>query len=200
MLANTLAGDSYGRKSAAKQFIPHLEKWLDHAFSDGFKNLSFSSENHGYDSVFGFKELFGPKSGIMVYLVSAASEMRSALQKFQHLRGVNQGPGSQIREIALGRLLLGLFSPQGPGKKIHPWLEDLGNCPVKDIVNAAIYAWATKPGDNIQIQLMVPAEATDGGTFDALWEWLLRIDPNSPGEITNLLVLFMKLVATRKLL
>lgn len=164
-------------------------------------------------------------------------EVRQALEKLQHGCAACWGRGlpdwaRHVREscphaiarvgeerhaaAAPGRLLLGLFSPQGAltpfhgtpnlnryqdrEKKIHPWLEDLGNCPLKDIVKAAIYAWATKPADNIRIQLMVPAEATDGATFDALWEWLLRIDPDSPGEITNLLILFMKLVATRKLL
>ncbi|KAJ6522440.1 hypothetical protein B0H19DRAFT_1346049 [Mycena capillaripes] len=78
------------------------------------------------------------------------------------------------------KVIVGAVLAPGTGKKkIHPWLEDLGNCPPKDLVKAAIYARATKSADNIRIQLMVPAEATDGATFEALWEWLLRIDPTA---------------------
>ncbi|KAJ7926412.1 hypothetical protein B0H13DRAFT_1862245 [Mycena leptocephala] len=85
----------------------------------------------------------------------------------------------------------GCCLPQGKiGQfKMHKWVDDLANCPNRDIIKSAIYAWVLHPLDAIQPRDYAPQHVVHD--FTVFWGWLSLID-HSP--LLNLHVVFAKLV------
>ncbi|KAJ6563082.1 hypothetical protein DFH09DRAFT_1315707 [Mycena vulgaris] len=88
-------------------------------------------------------------------------------------------------------------------KGAHDYLDDdkLDLCPDRNLIKAAIYAWATKPADDIKLSsgFGVPA-AMLVVNFTIFWGRSLDMEPGGEMKTTNLLRLFYLLALRRGLI
>ncbi|KAJ7494964.1 hypothetical protein FB451DRAFT_1387072 [Mycena latifolia] len=79
-------------------------------------------------------------------------------------------------------------------KGTHDFLDEdkLDLCPDRNLIKAAIYAWATNPADDIKLPsgFGVPA-AMLPVSFTTFWSWSLDVEPGGEMKTTNLLRLFI---------
>ncbi|KAJ7817976.1 hypothetical protein B0H14DRAFT_3474164 [Mycena olivaceomarginata] len=72
---------------------------------------------------------------------------------------------------------------------MHKCVDDLRNCPNRDIIKSAIYAWALHPLDALQPRDYAPQHVVHD--LNVFWGWLGLVDH---GHLLNLHVVFAKLI------
>jgi hypothetical protein len=101
---NTFTGDSYGRKGAAKQFIPYLTKWLDSSFAGGFI-CGIYTANTIEHAIF--------NTGLISYADCRQLRMHWFLKLVVNASTLTHSVSTTVFQCVLRNLLIG-FSPMLP--------------------------------------------------------------------------------------